>query len=103
VKNAGQLPGRPDYYLPGFRLAIFADGCFWHSCPVHGRLPEDNRDYWQSKLSRTVARDREVAIELREMGVRSIRLWEHDLRKRNIDGAITNVKLEVARLMAPSG
>jgi DNA mismatch endonuclease Vsr len=30
------LPGRPDFYLPTRRIAIFVHGCFWHShypCP----------------------------------------------------------------------
>ena len=39
VERPDDLPGRPDFYLPGLKLAIFADGCFWHRCPTHGRVP----------------------------------------------------------------
>ncbi|TPG14171.1 hypothetical protein EAH86_18225 [Pedococcus bigeumensis] len=27
----------PDFVLPGRRVAVFVDGCFWHGCPEHGR------------------------------------------------------------------
>lgn len=74
------LPGRPDFYLPGLKLAVFADGCFWHGCPQHGRVPHDNREYWERKLSRNKDRDRSVRRELRAIGVRTIRFWDHDLR-----------------------
>lgn len=85
------LPGRPDYYLPGLRLAIFADGCFWHGCPEHGRTPEDNRDYWEPKLARNAERDRNAVRELRRLGVRPLRFWDHELRVRTIDDAMRRV------------
>lgn len=75
-----ELPGKPDVYLPGLKLAAFVDGCFWHGCPKHGRIPEDNSDYWGSKLARNKARDRRVTAELRQMGLVTVRLWEHDLK-----------------------
>ena len=86
------LPGRPDYYLPGLRLAIFADGCFWHRCPEHGRMPEDNRGYWEPKLARNAARDQMAQLELRRMGIRPIRFWEHELRAKSIEAAMRRVR-----------
>jgi DNA mismatch endonuclease (patch repair protein) len=32
--HADDLPGRPDIVLPDFDIAIFVNGCFWHSCPL---------------------------------------------------------------------
>src|SRR5271156_4420512 len=32
------IPGRPDFAFRQERLAIFADGCFWHGCPRHCRM-----------------------------------------------------------------
>lgn len=83
VERPMELPGRPDYYLPGLKLAVFADGCFWHGCPKHGHVPEDNRTYWEPKLLRNHARDRAATRELRRQGIRALRVWEHDLRKEN--------------------
>jgi len=74
------LPGKPDYYLPGLKLAVFADGCFWHGCPKHGHIPEDNRDYWLRKLQRNMEKDRQANRTLRLQGVRVIRIWEHELK-----------------------
>src|SRR4051812_33794791 len=45
---------RVDILLPGARLAVFVDGCFWHRCPDHGSIPESNRDWWAAKLARNV-------------------------------------------------
>lgn len=91
IERPRDLPGKPDFYVPGLRLAIFADGCFWHGCPVHGRMPEDNRDYWEPKLARNKARDREAVRALRRSGIRPVRLWEHELRKSTIETAVRKV------------
>jgi DNA mismatch endonuclease (patch repair protein) len=80
VERPAELPGKPDYYLPGLRLAVFADGCFWHGCPKHGRTPGDNADYWEPKLARNKARDRRAVRQLRNENVTAIRIWEHDLK-----------------------
>ena len=37
------LPGKPDFIFPKHRLAVFVDGCFWHGCRWHCRMPQDNR------------------------------------------------------------
>jgi DNA mismatch endonuclease (patch repair protein) len=75
-----KLPGRPDFYLPGLKLAAFADGCFWHGCPSHGRIPADNSAYWGAKLARNHQRDLEVNRALRAEGIIIARFWEHELR-----------------------
>jgi DNA mismatch endonuclease (patch repair protein) len=80
IERPAELPGKPDYYLPGLNLAVFADGCFWHGCPRHGRTPEDNRDYWGPKIERNRARDRRATKELRLQGIRPVRVWDHELR-----------------------
>ena len=80
-------PGKPDCYLPALRLAVFADGCYWHGCPEHRRIPEDNREYWTTKLARNRQRDRRVDRELRTAGCSVLRIWEHDLKRP--DKAVT--------------
>lgn len=81
VERPRELPGKPDYYLPGLRLAVFADGCFWHGCPIHGRTPGDNPGYWGPKLERNKKRDRDATKHLRQLGIHTVRIWEHDLKK----------------------
>lgn len=72
--------GKPDYAIPSLRLMLFADGCYWHGCPTHGRVPEDNREYWEPKLERNMARDRRVKRELQKGGWTVVRIWDHDLK-----------------------
>ncbi len=76
-----RLPGRPDFAFPGARLAVFVDGCFWHGCPKHCRLPKSRRKFWLGKITRNRSRDRQVARELRRAGWRVTRLWEHALNQ----------------------
>src|SRR5437764_3570325 len=67
-----------DIVLPTAKIAVFVDGCFWHSCPRHKSLPKANRDWWRTKLATNVARDRDSDHTLRRSGWRVIRVWEHE-------------------------
>jgi DNA mismatch endonuclease (patch repair protein) len=73
-------PGvRPDFVFPRERVAVFVDGCFWHGCPKHFRMPVGNRSCWRKKMSGNRARDRLVNRRLRASGWRVVRIWEHEL------------------------
>lgn len=69
---------RPDLVFTRRRVAVFVDGCFWHGCPEHGRVPSTNNDYWAAKLRRNLERDGEQAAALEAAGWRVVRVWEHD-------------------------
>jgi DNA mismatch endonuclease (patch repair protein) len=69
---------QPDLVLSRSRVVLFVDGCFWHSCPIHGVVPKSNRAYWEPKLARNVARDRDTDRRLRALGWHVIRAWEHE-------------------------
>ncbi|MDD2708115.1 MAG: very short patch repair endonuclease [Verrucomicrobiae bacterium] len=77
------LPGRPDFVFPKQKLAVFVDGCFWHKCPSHCKLPSGNRRFWTKKLSANARRDRKVNRILRTKGWRVTRIWEHSLKKQS--------------------
>lgn len=68
---------RADIVFPSARLAIFIDGCFWHGCPEHHRMPASNLEYWKGKLARNLARDKLVTDGLKRAGWTVLRLWEH--------------------------
>jgi len=74
--------GKPDFLFRRNRLAIFLDGCFWHGCPKHCNIPARNREFWKKKFASNMARDRRVNRELRQLGWRVVRIWEHDLTRR---------------------
>jgi DNA mismatch endonuclease (patch repair protein) len=71
------LPGKPDIVLPKYKTVIFVHGCFWHghTC-CDGRRPKSNTGYWNPKLDRNIARDREHSRLLRLLGWRRIVIWE---------------------------
>ena len=71
---------RPDFVFKQARVALFIDGCFWHRCPLHFKLPSANQDYWEQKIERNVSRDRRTAAGLRRTGWKVVRIWEHELR-----------------------
>lgn len=74
------VPGRPDFVFPVEQLALFVDGCFWHGCANHCRIPGTNTRYWTEKIARNVTRDRATARALRRAGRRVLRVWSHALR-----------------------
>ena len=68
---------RPDIVFGPQRLAVYIDGCFWHSCPIHATKPMANQEFWRAKLDANVARDRRTTEALQQEGWRVLRIWEH--------------------------
>ena len=60
------------------KIAVFIDGCFWHSCPIHASSPKTNSTYWASKLEANSARDVDTNVRLRTDGWTVLRFWEHE-------------------------
>ena len=81
-RNESQMHGRPDVVVPGLKLCIFADGCFFHRCERHSRLPKSRLEYWGPKLDGNRRRDKRNAARLRADGWAVWRFWEHDLRPK---------------------
>lgn len=73
--------GKPDFIFPAKKVALFVDGCFWHSCPTHSNMPQNNQEFWRGKLQKNKDRDKFVTYELRKLGWKVIRVWEHELAK----------------------
>ena len=75
------IPGtrrRADIVFGPAKVAVYVDGCFWHSCPEHATLPKNNREWWRAKLAANVRRDRDTDRQLAEAGWRVVRVWEHE-------------------------
>jgi DNA mismatch endonuclease (patch repair protein) len=77
------LFGKPDFVFRKNKVALFVDGCFWHGCPQHGTQPKTNAAFWSKKIGGNRARDRVVNSTLRASGWKVVRVWEHELRKKN--------------------
>lgn len=73
--------GRADLVVPGQKLAIFIDGCFWHGCPEHYVRPRSRNEFWDAKLAENVSRDRRQTLLLDTLGWRVVRVWEHEVHE----------------------
>jgi DNA mismatch endonuclease, patch repair protein len=87
--------GKPDFVFRKTRIAVFIDGCFWHGCPKHCRMPATNRDYWERKIGRNLERDKKVKRELRKAGWTVVRIWEHELK----DGTVSRKLRRIAKAL----
>ena len=73
----------PDIVLPGRQLAIFVDGDYWHSCPVHGRqtpFTGPNAELWDRKMARNKERDARSTAVAQGLGWSVVRVWECSVR-----------------------
>ena len=99
-QNVRTLPGQPDIVIRNLRLAIFADGCFYHSCPQHRHVPKSNEGYWIPKLQRNKAIDKANRKKLRKLGFIVWSFWEHDLKKSNLERTILGLHRRLSKLVA---
>jgi len=70
----------PDFVFPNSRLAVYIDGCFWHGCHFHLRLPKTNISYWKKKIVSNIKRDDKNRKALKKLGWKVVRVWEHSLK-----------------------
>jgi len=71
------LTGSPDIANRQRAWAVFVHGCFWHR---HGckatTTPTRNREFWEAKFARNVARDRRSIDALEAAGFKVVVIWE---------------------------
>lgn len=104
VKNFRRHPkhvlGKPDFYFPKQKLAIFLDGCFWHGCKKCFRMPATNQAFWKNKIENNILRDKAVASKLKSSGIKVLRIMEHEL-KENPEKIFTKIKEEFSKEKSP--
>ena len=79
-RHKGGLPGKPDFFFPSSRLALFVNGTFWHGKDFEkwkGKL----KPYWLAKISGNIRRDKRTDAKLRRMGHSVMHVWENDVWK----------------------
>jgi DNA mismatch endonuclease (patch repair protein) len=76
---------KADILFPRERVAVFVDGCFWHSCPEHATHPKANAQFWAEKLARNRTRDGDTNRRLEDAGWTVVRVWEHEPASRAVD------------------
>ena len=90
-RRNSKLFGRPDFVFPQLRVAVFADGCFWHGHSCRNVTPKDHAEYWRAKIERNRARDAAATARLESLGYVVVRVWECELKRKN--AALLDAKL----------
>jgi len=88
--NLRGLPGKPDIVLRKYGVVIFINGCFWHgheNCKYF-KIPKTRSDWWQNKIERNIKRDAKVRDELRQIGWRTMVIWECQLKPKVRDNTL---------------
>ena len=91
------VKGHPDFVFPKQKIAVFVDGCFWHGhrgCK-YATIPVNNHDFWQTKISGNVERDKINVAKLNEMGWRVIEIWQCQLKPKNKELTLSNLLTEL--------
>lgn len=86
------LTGKPDFIFPRLKIAVFIDGCFWHGCPRHCRMPSSNVNYWNNKIEKNKNRDKKITKALKMKGWQVIRIWEHEIKEGKLNRKMNRIK-----------
>jgi len=83
------LPGKPDIVLSKYKTAIFVHGCFWHRHPgcKNATTPKSNAEFWNTKLSENVERDRKKQSDLECIGWNVVTVWECETEKSSAEAS----------------
>lgn len=98
-KNVKTLPGKPDVVLKKYKTVIFVNGCFWHGhqgCRYFV-MPKSNTEYWNKKITGNVERDRNVIVQLEELGWNVITVWECQLKKDKRENTLEYLYYNILR------
>lgn len=102
------IPGRrrADLVFSRAKVAVYVDGCFWHSCPTHATIPKANREWWVAKLEANTRRDRDTDARLAEAGWAVVRVWEHepvDKAARRVESVVRRRRRTAREPVQPPG
>lgn len=90
-----KLFGKPDFVFPKLRVAVFADGCFWHGHNCRNLKPEQNKEYWTQKIKRNMERDQLVTETLTAKNWTVLRIWECQIKKGEVEELVNCIRTKI--------
>jgi DNA mismatch endonuclease, patch repair protein len=94
------LPGKPDIYLPKYKVVVEVRGCFWHghdNCSLF-IPPKTNAEWWTKKIKHTKNRDYINEMKLLSQKIRTIVVWECSLKGKSRTGTLETLYKEIIDL-----
>lgn len=86
------VKGHPDFVFLNKKIAVFVDGCFWHGHNCRNTQPSNNAEYWRKKQERNIRHDLEITALFEQRGWNVLRIWECELKKKNIKVLLNRLK-----------
>lgn len=99
-RRGSKLVGRPDFFFPRIKVAVFVDGDFWHGHPTRSRIPATRPEFWRAKIEANKSRDRLVTRTLRSNGWTVLRIWEFALTRRHQHRTMARLARAIAKASA---
>jgi DNA mismatch endonuclease (patch repair protein) len=79
---------QPDILIPERKIAIFADGCYWHGCSdCH---MNKNRPNQRFQAEKAIEKDIRQTETQKNLGYTVLRFWEHDIKK-DVKGCVDQI------------
>ena len=94
-KDANVVEGlkcKADVVFNRERVCVFVDGCFWHGCPIHFKVPQSNSAWWEEKIEDNVRRGQRQTDRLTAKGWTVVRVWEHNISDENMPTVVDHIK-----------
>ena len=92
--------GKPDFIHYRRKIVVFIDGCFWHGCPSHCRMPSSNINYWNNKIEKNKIRDKKITKTMKMRGWQVIRIWEHEIKTGKLNRKLRQIKIAQQNISA---
>ena len=86
------IPGTPDISNKKKKIAIFINGCFWHShnkCK-YAVLPKTRTKWWNNKLNDNKKRDKRNYNSLKSIGWNVLIIWECEIKNTRFIEKVNN-------------
>ena len=81
--NVLDIKGKPDIVFDKDKICIFLDSDFWHGWQYPRWKHLLKNDFWRTKIENNRNRDKKTTTYLQRHGWKVIRIWEHDLKKKD--------------------
>jgi len=87
-----KLKIKADIVFPKPQVCVFVDGCFWHGCPLHFKVPKTHSAWWKEKIDDNKRRDLRQTRALKRRGWKVLRLWEHEITEKRLSKISVKIK-----------